>query len=120
MKRLVIIALLVCLGGCEGPTGPEGPMGPQGVPGPGTRFVATTVVDATGGATIDLPTAAGTIGNPPLVTCYIADSLNGPWLIVSTDTYEGSACGLAWSSTHLVAVIVGAPVGWYFRAAVAW
>jgi len=69
-SRAVFLSLaLVFALGCEGPTGPEGPPGDDAMV---DRLVFEGDLDATGSASVDLPPEAGTIKNPPLVSCYVS------------------------------------------------
>jgi len=70
----LVLLLALALGACEGPTGPEGPAGPEGEPGPGTRVVFSGTTDANGLAIHELPAAAGTLANPPAITCWVSIS----------------------------------------------
>lgn len=131
--RLLVAALLVSASACEGPIGPEGPMGPagtngangangaqgpQGPAGPGTRLVYSGPLDGTGAGRVHLPAAAGTLNNPPSVSCYISDSdSSSVWLLMSTSNLTG-ACGIGWDQTHLDVVIVGSSAYWAFKVAV--
>lgn len=119
-SRFASVLLLTLLSiGCEGPTGPEGPAGPQGEPGPGTRMTFQGQVDGAGDAVIVLPEEAGTISDPPSVSCYISDASSGPYLLIATESQTGVACGISRNSTGaLYVVIVGVPADWYYRVVV--
>lgn len=112
--------------GPQGPSGPQGPQGPQGPPGaqglpgpagpqgpggPGTRLVLTATVQADGSAGRALPTAAGSITNPPALVCYIGEANGAIWIAVSSAN-EWPSCGLGVSGSTLTAIIVKAPPGW--------
>src|SRR5688572_33509301 len=81
---LIAFVVIACKGadGATGPAGPQGaqgpagPQGPQGLPGtqgpPGTtRLVFSGSIGAGGVASADLPSAAGTMANPPSFQCYL-------------------------------------------------
>lgn len=119
MKRLALV-LVLALVACEGPVGPAGPQGEAGLmgeAGPGTRWVHTGTVNSTGGASVELPAAAGTINDPPLLGCYVSDE-GDTWLVVATDTYSDITCGIGESGGGLFAAIVGAPAFWFWRVVV--
>ena len=106
--------------GPQGPQGPAGARGPQGLrgePGVGTRLVRSTRLDSGGGAAIVLPREAGSrISDPPALTCYISQNLDGVWLPVSDGSSVGrSSCGLVYSadSRSFTAVIVNSVPRWY-------
>ena len=132
MKYLFPILLLIAA--CEGPVGPQGPAGPQGprgeqgVPGstgpqgpvgPGSRLVRSMRLDSQGGAVVSLPREAGSrVEDPPALTCYISDNLDGVWLPVSdgfSSTSNRSSCGLVFSggSGTFSAVIVNSVPRWW-------
>jgi hypothetical protein len=87
--RLVTPLLALTLLACEGPAGPAGPQGapgangatgpqgPSGQAGPGTRLWLQGRTNTGGMAEILLPASAGTMSNPPLITCYLAFFLQG-------------------------------------------
>lgn len=122
MRRSFSLAamLLVLLTlACEGPTGPEGPPGPEGEPGPGTHIAFVGQFNSSGSAVVQLPAEAGTISNPPVVTCYVSDNPNGPFLIIATDTGSGVICALGETSSGTLRVaIVDAPAFWYYIVSV--
>ena len=70
--RLLMLAALVLLTACEGPTGPVGPLGPEGdpgeagEPGPGTRVVYS----GTASGTWIPEVATFTADDLPLFACY--------------------------------------------------
>jgi len=115
-------ALLFVLA-CEGPVGPEGPPGPTGPAGPGTPITFNGTIDANGEALVNLPAQAGTASDPPVVACYVSDQPQGPFLVVSFDSwydpgqaeyyFEGCALGTGTSGTLAVAFF-GMPPGWYY------
>jgi hypothetical protein len=129
MQRLPVrlaaaVGLAVALSACEGPTGPIGP------PGPGTRLVLNGTTDTNGEAVVDLPSEAGTIADPPAVTCYLSGT-GDAWLIIGFDTDTDTdaetatdnnfltACILDQATGgNLIVAIVGAPVNWQFRVVV--
>lgn len=115
MRRFSAVLLgAFLLAGCEGPMGPAGPPGPEGEPGPGTRVVRSTTVNSEGTAAVNLPAAAGTLQDPPALTCYLAETSSGPFLVVGTDL-QGPICGLGQGQSNLVALIIDAPPGWVAR-----
>ena len=80
--RILFLSLVLELASaCEGPTGPEGPPGKPGEPGVVSRLVFEGELDAVGSVSITLPPEAGTITNPPIVTCYVAYGTVG-WVVV--------------------------------------
>jgi hypothetical protein len=121
MNKFVAIMLSVLLaagcGGETGPTGPQGPQGDTGPPGPaGTAMVMVTgTLDAGGGAVVHLPAVAGTIDNPPLVTCYLAEfATDQVWLVMATDDIFGS-CGILADGLHVDVGFVLGPPSWALR-----
>jgi hypothetical protein len=114
MRRLALLLLPLSFAACEGPAGPTGPAGPQGEPGPGTRTVLTATVSASGSASVTLPAAAGTLADPPGLTCYVTQPGSTVALLVGLDL-DGPTCGLLSSGTTLVASIIDAPPGWIAR-----
>lgn len=117
-RTLTMVAALGILGACKGPEGPVGPTGPKGDPGPGTRVTFAGQVTSQGEATVQLPAEAGTVSEPPAISCYISSSSAGAYLLVWTDTFSGVSCGLVAGASGLRAAIVGAPAFWYYRIAV--
>lgn len=113
----IACAVVALLAACEGAAGP---MGPPGEPGPGTRLTYDGMLDASGTAVARLPAEAGTLADPPAVTCYVSDSNTGPYIAIATDTYAGTTCGLARDAARnaLAVAITGAPAGWYYRIVV--
>jgi hypothetical protein len=98
MRRHSILVGLLTLGlvACEGPTGPAGSpgaTGPQGPPGPGTRVVLNAVVASDGSASAALPAAAGSLADPPSLTCYLNQPGTTVFLLVGTDL-DGPVCAL--------------------------
>lgn len=104
--------------GPAGPTGPQGPAGPpgaEGPPGPGTQVAFVGQLDSSGSAVVQLPPEAGTISDPPVVTCYLSDNPNGPFLIIATGSDGSVICGLTETSSGALAVsIVDGPAFWYY------
>ena len=121
MRKLVCVTCVLALVACSGdigPVGPEGPQGVQGVPGPGTRTVLAGQLDSAGNGAVTLPSAAGTLNDPPAVTCYIADSANSTaWLLIATSNLAG-ACGLGWTGATWGVAIVQSEPFWLFRIVV--
>jgi hypothetical protein len=126
LSSLMTVLLLTACAGTEGPTGPTGsqgnagaqgptgPVGPQGASGPGTRLTIKGTTDSQGGFAADLPASAGTIDNPPLITCYLALSLpngnpdpNG-WYVPSSPTF----CGFGGSNGKYGVFMYRATVRW--------
>lgn len=109
----LILFSTLCAGceGAAGATGPTGPTGPAGTPGPGTRVVLSATVASNGTATVTLPAAAGTMQNPPALTCYIGPQGATSYLVVGTDL-SGPTCGLVASGGSLAARVIGAVPGW--------
>lgn len=120
MNKLFASAIILLLTvACEGPAGPMGPAGqegPEGDPGPGTLVVRSAIVASDGSAAVALPAAAGSLSNPPALTCYLSETSAGPFLIIGTDL-AGPVCGLVQNTGNLVAIIVEAPPGWLARFA---
>ncbi len=72
-------------------------------------------LDANGDALLHLPGVAGTIDNPPLVTCYVADDPNSlVWLVMATDDIFGS-CGMVDDGLHVDVGFVLGPAFWALR-----
>lgn len=118
MRRFAWLLPLVLMTACEGPVGPMGPAGPkgeQGEPGPGTRLVFTATVNSNGEAFAALPAAAGSLSDPPAVTCYVAQQGSSVFLLVSVDTYSGITCGIGTQGGVLYAIMVDAPAFWIAR-----
>ena len=116
MKQLAtLLVLALGLAGCEGPAGPVGPAGPAGQPGPGTRITLNAVVSASGVASADLPAEAGSLQDPPALTCYLGEPGSTVFLVVGLDTYSEISCGLGQDAMGLYAGMVGAPPGWTAR-----
>lgn len=98
--------------GQTGPAGPVGPQGPQGPSGPGTKVAYSGSVGINGTLVSQpFPAAAGTLSNPPSLTCYIGASPDGPFLVVGTESYNGISCGLVNSPEGLRAAMIDAPPG---------
>ena len=103
MKKLVLVALLLALG-CKGPMGPEGPEGPPGAnAGGGSHLVFSGDLDASGGAVVELPAEAGTIDDPPGVTCYVKFGSTS-WIIVGSSALTGT-CSILERDSHLAVFI---------------
>lgn len=114
LRIIAVLAAALSLAACEGPIGPAGPQGERGAtgePGPGTRLVLNSTVGSDGVAGVNLPTEAGTISDPPGVTCYLSETSAGPYLVVALDL-DGLLCGIAQSGGNLQALITSAPPGW--------
>ena len=128
--RALLLGLLLTAA-CKGPIGPTGPAGPQGgigptglqgvigPPGPGTRITFSGQLDGLGEVVVTLPAAAGTISDPPALTCYLSDLAAGTYLLISSDTFSGVACGFGTGGTGTLAVaIIGAPAFWFYAIVV--
>jgi hypothetical protein len=133
MTRIVpmVLALLVPLGmaacegpvgptgppgppGATGPTGPPGPQGPQGPPGEATVFRFVGVLDETGWGEVLLPEEAGTMDDPPLLICYIADD-DWYWYTINTDFANEIYCVIEEENGRLYAVLDAISLaGWRF------
>ena len=114
---LIVLALAACSGDI-GPMGPAGPQGVQGIPGPGTRTVLAGQLNSSGDGFVTLPSAAGSLGDPPAVTCYIAETANSTvWLLIATSNLAG-ACGLVWDGATWAVGIVQSEPFWFFRIVV--
>jgi hypothetical protein len=111
--RALVLALILPLAAaaCEGPTGPRGPTGP---PGEATRFTHIGVLDQTGWGEVLLPAAAGTMEDPPLLSCYVADD-TWYWYVIHTDFDNDIFCVIEEENGRLYAVL-DAPTlaGWWF------
>ncbi|MEX1182604.1 MAG: hypothetical protein WEF86_05175 [Gemmatimonadota bacterium] len=119
-RRKLFLPLLLFIFACEGPAGPMGPPGAEGEAGPGSRIVFSGLVPANGLVEVPLPPAAGTLADPPLLSGYIAPTVNDPFYLVS-DSYTEETT--PWMALHtqngiLHAVMVQAPVGWLYRIVV--
>ncbi len=125
MNKFLAIPLFALLAaGCTGdagPTGPQGlqgdlgPIGPQGPPGTAMVMVTGTF-DAAGDALVHLPAAAGTISNPPLVGCYVADvATSSIWLVVSHTDDTFGACAVLEDGDHVDVGFIDGPSGWALR-----
>ena len=65
-----------------------------------------------------LPEVAGTLSNPPAVSCYIAEtSSDTVWLVIATSNLTG-ACGLIAHGVHVDIGIVGSEPFWAFKLVV--
>lgn len=101
--------------GPPGPTGPQGPAGPQGEQGekgdpgqdgqdgqPGQGAGGVSLVSRVGQANSNgegawQVTIPNNLAEWPILTCYISETLAGPWLLVATDTNPttpGMSCAL--------------------------
>lgn len=135
MNLRVLTPLLgLALLACEGPAGPAGPQGqqgaagangatgaqgPSGAAGPGTRLWLPATTNIAGVASVNLPASAGSINNPPSMTCYRAGNDNSglpapTWLVVG-----GINIGRCWlqgvngnPNGSLVAGMDGLPANW--------
>lgn len=112
--RLLCVAAALLFAACEGPAGPMGPTGPAGEPGPGTRITLSATVGADGVGGVNLPSEAGSIADPPGLTCYLGETPSSPHFVIGLDI-EGPTCALAQGGGNLQAIIIDAPVGWSVR-----
>lgn len=111
--RGVAFTLLVPLAlvACDGPIGPAGPPGP---PGDASRFSYIGVLDASGYGELLLPVEAGTIDDPPLLNCYVAED-TWYWYVINTDLENEIYCLLEEEEGRLYAVLEAAHLaGWWF------
>jgi hypothetical protein len=124
MRRVMMVALAAFVTACAGdagPMGPEGPQGPQGPQGPaGTsnRLVLSGVVSSSGGVSRALPSTAGTLTNPPSVSCFVSNNPTVVWIDVTS--LSSSSCGYGQSGGTLAAVMSSVPVGWQYIFVVIW
>ena len=120
---LLSIALAACEGS-EGPTGPAGPAGPTGEAGPGTRIVLSGTINV---GTQDtalvvqdqaLPPEAGTLADPPAVTCWLSFDGMG-WFQELLGISDPVHCALVASEnqTSLTVLFLGLN-GWLYRIVV--
>ena len=121
---LLSVALAACEGS-EGPTGPAGSAGPTGESGPGTRLVLSGTINvAEAPDTVlviqdqALPPEAGTVANPPAVTCWLSsDGLL--WFQNLLNISDPFHCALVASEdqTSLIVLFFGVN-GWQYRVVV--
>jgi hypothetical protein len=105
------ILLPLALVACDGPMGPEGPPGP---PGDASRLSHIGVLDAAGLGEVLLPPEAGTIDDPPLLNCYVAED-TWYWYVINTDLDNGIYCVLEEEEGRLYAVLEAPHLaGWWF------
>lgn len=97
-------------------------MGPQGDPGPGTRLTFAGQTDDDGNATVALPEEAGTLSNPPAVTCYIGPLDYARFEIVGgPNAPTGTACRLFQPEGRpLYVELSNAPSRWFYKIVVVW
>lgn len=62
-----------------------GPQRSPGEAGPGTRLVFSGSLDSQGTVVVDLPAAAGTITDPPVIACYVSEDGGNEWYILAID-----------------------------------
>ncbi len=109
--------------GPGGPAGPQGATGPAGPVGPGggaNRLVLTGVMDANGRGSRSLPSEAGTMTQPPLLTCYVRDVAQDTWFATGTG-FVTEFCSLRKSTAGpLEAVIDGGTPGTMYAFVVVW
>lgn len=116
---LSTLALSSCKGadGPAGPPGPEGPQGPQGPGSPGgaSRLNFMGLIPGSGTISVPLPEGAGNNpAAPPSLTCWISNSDEGPWLVV-TDGYseETAYCAAGHHDGVWHASLIQGTPGWY-------
>ncbi len=146
MSRATAALMLVCaltLGACQGIEGPMGPAGPEGPGGPGgtgpagpqgaqgpagpagpnggaNRLVLTGVLDADGRGARILPVEAGSMTQPPLLSCYVRDEGQNTWFATGTG-FVTEFCSLrASTSGPLEAVIDGGVPGTTYAFVIIW
>lgn len=127
MRRISILILLAILAACEGPAGPAGPAGPTGAPGQTgpagpkgeagtTRLTFDGQADATGFVGYYLPTEAGTIADPPAVSCYVSSQREGPFEQVGTGGVgDPRQCLLFVDGGRLAVAVRGITPGWFVK-----
>ncbi len=119
IARVLALAFLLPLAAlaCDGPVGPPGPPGP---PGEVNRFTYMDILDETGWGEVLLPAEAGTIDDPPHLTCYIADDV-WYWYVINTDFENEIFCVLEEENGQLYAVLDAIHLaGWWFAFVVVW
>ncbi|MBW3570491.1 MAG: hypothetical protein KY467_05250 [Gemmatimonadetes bacterium] len=72
------------------------------------------VVASDGSAAAQLPAAAGSLANPPSLSCYLNEPGQPVFFLIGTDL-EGPLCGLVQQGGATFAVMAGAPPGWNAR-----
>ncbi|NIP58059.1 MAG: hypothetical protein GWM92_07370 [Gemmatimonadetes bacterium] len=118
LATVVVFGAMACEGP-EGPVGPQGPEGPEGPAGPGTRLTFQGQLDSFGDATVNLPQEAGTLDDPPSVSCFVSDVAEGLYISIASVDGADPACGFNdTASGNLAAIIVGAPADWFYRIVV--
>src|SRR5690606_31980759 len=74
-----------------------------------------------GYATVNLPLAAGNMGNLPALTCYVrnqndADPIErDTWYAVSSSITDDTNCLLERSGNGLAATLIGESIGWEYQ-----
>ena len=108
--------------GLTGPAGPTGPMGPQGPSGSVNFFTASGTIDANGRAAVTLPASVPATAKP-IIAAYIAMNLTQPvtWISVS-DAFSSASpwTALVLNNNVWTAVMVAAPVGWFYFFSITW
>lgn len=114
MKRLVIAALLcTALAAC-------GILDSTGT----NQMVITGQFDTYGSARIELPPKAGSLDNPPTMTLYVSNLIQGPFYVWTPEpirTFYGDEIAITRSNdhSHLIIVIATSDLdGWYYRLVV--
>ena len=118
MRLLLLLVLLIGCTGEIGPTGPQGAQGNQGPAGPGTRLTFAGQLNIIGTAVVLLPAEAGTIQDPPAVTCYISDRQAGPYVILAWDASTGERCQIQQNLAGNLEVGLVSVAFWYYRVVV--
>lgn len=125
MQRLALIPLALLIIACEGKTGPMGPQGPAGPPGapgapgatgpqgpagpagPGsTSYFWAGTLDDQGTALVSFPPEAGSIDRLPTVTCYVARTVGGAYMPISTDPGSDYQCTILNTGQGSIAVFL--------------
>ena len=108
--------------GPAGPAGPTGPLGPQGPSGSVNFFTASGTIGTNGRATVTLPASIPATAKP-IIAAYIAISLTQPvtWVSVS-DAFSTTSpwTALVLNNNVWTAMMISAPVGWFYFFSVTW
>jgi hypothetical protein len=127
MLKIIVLLLAATLAACKGPAGPAGPAGPTGAPGQAgpvgprgpsgsTRLTFDGQADANGFVGYYLPAEAGTIADPPSVSCYVSSQRDGPFQQVGTGGIgDSSRCLLFVDDGRLAVAVTGITPGWFVK-----
>lgn len=120
LSAAACLALLACEGptgpaGTPGAAGPQGPQGPQGQPGTIGRFVASATLSADGQASASFAAAAGSFGDLPVLTCYMANEDGTEFWVIGAG-FGAPICGVRESGGALQAFIFNVPASFAGRA----